>query len=142
MLLLPAKCLPQDLVNPFTGFALIATMFAVVSIIGTVMLLFVPRMFEQRGTFKRTAIRGAVRALPIIAAIGACVTLGIAIWLWIQSYTFVALCAPVALSTLDAESQRANMAFLLSLIADGALIIEIFIIGAILLAAVVDQHSG
>jgi hypothetical protein len=142
MLLLPAGCLPPDLVNPFTGFAVIATTFAVGSIIGTLMLLFVPRMFERRATFKCTAMRGVVRALPIVGAIGACVTLGIATWLWMQSFTSVAFCASVPLSILDAERQRVNMAFLLALIAAGLSLIEIFVIGGILLAAVVDQQSG
>ncbi len=103
MLATLARCVPQDLVNPFVSAATLPT-FGVAGLILWAGALWLLRMLFPRAPAARSIWIAIPPTIAIVPVAG--VTLGI----WLQARSFIPWCVPINTGVLDAQYYSGTVA--------------------------------
>jgi len=110
MLATLARCLPQDIVNPFVSAATLPTLGVGFLILWAGVLwlssMFLPRVREARSRW--IAVLSTVAIVPVA---------GVALGIWLLARSFTVWCAPIDTSVLDAQYHSETVALVVGLAA-------------------------
>jgi hypothetical protein len=110
MLATLARCVPQDLVNPFVSAAILPTIgvASLTALAGALWLwrVLVPRVRSARSIW--IAVPATIAIFPLAA---------VTLWIWLQARSFIPWCAPIDTSVLDAQYHSATVVLVVGFVA-------------------------
>lgn len=122
--LVPIRCIPPDFINPFPPFYMTTAVCSALLLLQTLVLFLTYK--GASADLPRHWQNWAGRSVLLISAGAMLGAVGLTVWIWLQSRSFIAWCVPL-LSRLSAQDAASH-------VAQGGVLITVIVTALLLLA--------